>query len=105
MPALVAPPRNCIPDIGRKVKGDAPEHVEDLQPFACGMTGRSIEVLKPQDCEVLGTIPEWVQGQLYRNGPGAWDIQTRSGEMYSMAHWSVQLLLHVQQPAPTGYCM
>ena len=92
MPALVAPPRHCIPDIGRKVNGDAPDAAEELQPFACGMSGRSIEILEPHNCEVHGTIPDWLEGSLYRNGPGAWDIQTKSGETFSLAHWSAHLL-------------
>ena len=87
MPALVAPPRHCIPDISRKVGDGLPESFEDLQPFACGMTGRSPETLEPQGCEVQGDIPDWLQGQLYRNGPGVWDIQTKSGETFSLAHW------------------
>jgi len=91
MPALLAPPpRHFIHDIGQTVKDGASTGVEELQPFACGMSGRSVEVLEPQSCEVLGMLPEWLQGQLYRNGPGMWDIQTKSGEMFSFAHWSAQ---------------
>lgn len=87
MPALVAPPRHCIPDITRKVTGETDALVEDLQPFACGMTGRSVEVSEPQSCAVQGVFPHWLQGQLYRNGPGVWDVETKSGETFSLAHW------------------
>jgi len=87
MPALVAPPRHCIPDIRRKMKGETDALVEDLQPFACGMMGRSVEVLEPQSCEVQGVLPHWLQGQLYRNGPGVWDVETKCGETFSLAHW------------------
>lgn len=93
MPALVAPPpRHCIHDIGQKVKGSASALVEEFQPFACGMSGRSVEILKPQSCEVVGILPEWLQGQLFRNGPGMWDMHTKSGEMFSFAHWSAMPL-------------
>lgn len=102
MPALVAPPRHCIPDIGRKLTGDASEAIDELQPFACGMSGRSIEVLEPQNCDVQGVIPDWLQGSLYRNGPGAWDIQTKSGETFSMSHWSAHLL-HFNKPCTGIY--
>lgn len=96
MPALVAPPRHCIPDVTRKVKGESDAHVEDLQPFACGMTGRSVEVLEPQSCEVQGTFPHWLQGQLYRNGPGVWDVETKSGETFSLAHWYSMTVVELQ---------
>ena len=46
----------------------------DQQPFACGLTGTSAEVLEPRQCDVEGAIPSWLQGDLYRNGPGTWDI-------------------------------
>ena len=59
----------------------------DLQPFACGLTGTSVEVLEPRQCDVVGAVPSWLQGDLYRNGPGTFDVETNSGSMYSIAHW------------------
>ena len=102
MSALTEPPRHLLSDIGLRTKGDAhqsskirtvegtqdhmPEH-GDLQPFACGLTGTSVEVLEPRLCDVEVAIPSWLQGDLYRNGPGTFDIETKSGSVYSVAHW------------------
>ncbi|CAI6079727.1 unnamed protein product [Clonostachys chloroleuca] len=36
----------------------------------------------PAQLEVRGTIPSWVTGQLYRTGPGTWDVANFTGD-----HW------------------
>ena len=102
MTTLPEPPRHLLSEIGRRAKGDAHQSsgaataaetqhrtpkTGDLQPFACGLTGVSVEVLEPRQCSVEGTIPSWLQGDLYRNGPGTFDVDTRSGSVYSIAHW------------------
>lgn len=103
MSTLTEPPRHLLSEVGIRTKGDAhqsskvctvdgtqeqmaSEH-SDLQPFACGLTGTSVEVLDPRQCGVEGAIPSWLQGDLYRNGPGTFDIETKSGSVYSIAHW------------------
>ena len=85
--ALVAPPRHCVPEIGRQALGEEQDGHVELQSFACGLTGRCAEVPEPQACELQGTVPQWLQGDLYRNGPGTWDIKTKSGKIFSMGHW------------------
>lgn len=102
MSILPEPPRRLLSEIGRRANGDAHQssgpatvlgsqhHMPEagnLQPFACGLTGTSVEVLEPRQCDVEGNIPSWLQGDLYRNGPGTFDINTRSGSVYSIAHW------------------
>lgn len=102
MPSLSEPPRHLLPELGHKLLGHTgslkqlpkngstttPAHI-DLPPFACGLTGTSVEVLEPTRCDIDGAIPSWLEGNLYRNGPGVWDIQTKGGQMYSVAHWYV----------------
>ena len=99
MSLLSEPPRHLLSEIGRKVKNGAHHSIEeptvegsqapvpDLQPFACGLTGTSVEVLEPRQCDVEGSIPSWLQGDLYRNGPGTFDVETKGGSVYSIAHW------------------
>ncbi|CAH0045402.1 unnamed protein product [Clonostachys solani] len=36
----------------------------------------------PAKLEIRGTIPSWVTGQLYRTGPGTWDVGNFTGD-----HW------------------
>ncbi len=99
MPSLSEPPRHLLPELGRKLFGNTgslqqlpkngsitPAHA-DLPPFACGLTGTSVEVLEPRLCDVEGTVPSWLEGNLFRNGPGVWDIETKGGQTYSVAHW------------------
>ncbi len=99
MPSLSEPPRHLLPELGRKLFGHTgspkqlprngsitPAHA-DLPPFACGLTGTSVEVLEPRRCDVEGTVPSWLEGNLFRNGPGVWDIETKGGQTYSVAHW------------------
>ncbi|DBA84901.1 TPA: hypothetical protein ACH3X1_005915 [Trebouxia sp. C0004] len=100
MPSLSEPPRHLLPELGRKLFGHkgslkqlpengsttSPAHA-DLPPFACGLTGTSVEVLEPRRCEVEGIVPSWLEGNLFRNGPGVWDIETKGGQTYSVAHW------------------
>lgn len=103
MSTLPEPPRRLLSEIGLRTKGDAhqsskavnvertrdqlPSEQEHLQPFACGLMGTSVEVLEPRQCGVEGAIPSWLQGDLYRNGPGTFDVETTSGSVYSIAHW------------------
>ncbi|GFS43811.1 beta,beta-carotene 15,15'-dioxygenase, partial [Nephila pilipes] len=37
----------------------------------------------PQDAEIAGNIPDWVEGQLFRLGPAKWDFE----EGFSFNHW------------------
>ena len=101
MSTLLEPPRHLLPELGRKLKAaqnstgaarldgaQLKQHEQgDQQPFACALTGTSVEVLEPSQCDVEGTIPSWLEGDLYRNGPGTWDIETKNGSIYSLAHW------------------
>lgn len=104
MSTLPEPPRRLLSEIGLRTKGNAHQsskavigdktrdqlpsaEQENLQPFACGLMGTSVEVLEPRQCDVEGAIPSWLQGDLYRNGPGTFDVETKSGSVYSIAHW------------------
>ena len=101
MPTLLQPPRQLLSEIGRKAQALARPSTEgtrdvraqleyperDLEPFACALTGTSAEVLEPRHCDIEGIFPSWLHGDLFRNGPGTWDIETRNGSMYSLAHW------------------
>lgn len=97
MPSLPEPPRHLLPELGRRIAGrtDILKHTPqngspapaDLPPFACGLTGTSVEVMEPRHCEIEGTVPLWLEGDLFRNGPGTWDVKTKGGETYSVAHW------------------
>ena len=100
MPTLPEPPRHLLAEVGRRAvphrssakelaSGDPaskPAH-SDLPSFACGLTGTSVEVLDATPCQIEGTVPDWLEGDLLRNGPGTWDIETKSGQIYSLAHW------------------
>ena len=100
MPSLPEPPRQLLPELGRRAVGrsstakqlasdgsvTAPA-LADLPPFACGLTGTSVEVLEPRRCEVEGSVPSWLEGDLYRNGPGVWDVETKGGQVFSLPHW------------------
>ncbi|GIX74099.1 retinal Mueller cells isomerohydrolase [Caerostris extrusa] len=37
----------------------------------------------PQDADIIGDIPDWVEGQLFRLGPAKWDFD----EDFSLNHW------------------
>ena len=104
MSTLPEPPRRLLSEIGLRTKADRHQsskavavdrtreqlpsaEQKDLQPFACGLMGTSVEVLEPRQCDVEGAIPSWLQGDLYRNGPGTFDVETNSGSVYSIAHW------------------
>lgn len=107
MPSLPQPRADLLLEVGRRsvlVNGasKAPEHHTDQQlaPFACGMSGTPVEVPDARPCQLTGTLPTWLQGDLYRNGPGTFDIRTDSGRVFSVPHWcgrscslAVQLLL------------
>ncbi len=99
MPSLPEPPRHLLPELGHRAlgrkscakqsakKGSTTSAHADLQPFACGLTGTSVEVLEPRPCEIEGELPSWLEGDLFRNGPGVWDIETKGGQVYSLPHW------------------
>jgi hypothetical protein len=46
------------------------------------------EIIKDIELLVNGKIPEWLEGKLYRSGPGIYDISvTGSNQVVSIAHW------------------
>ncbi|KAG0364700.1 carotenoid oxygenase [Gamsiella multidivaricata] len=45
------------------------------------------EVLEPTPLTVKGTIPPWLEGALYRSGPGAYDLKSESGKDIHIQHW------------------
>lgn len=94
MPAVHQPPAHLLPEIGRRSvlsngasKGSSQATDQKLAPFACGMTGTPVEVPDARPCRVHGRLPQWLQGDLYRNGPGTFDIRTDAGQVFSIPHW------------------
>ncbi|KAJ3291568.1 hypothetical protein HDU79_002297 [Rhizoclosmatium sp. JEL0117] len=64
-------------------------NIDDPQwPFLAALTDfkQENEVLEPVECAVEGSIPGWLHGQLYRTGPGIFDIQAE-GRTISLDHW------------------
>ncbi|KAL1915497.1 uncharacterized protein VTP21DRAFT_6621 [Calcarisporiella thermophila] len=45
------------------------------------------EVLDPVPLTVKGAIPNWLEGVLYRSGPGNYDLTTDSGKDIHIQHW------------------
>ncbi|KAF9352746.1 hypothetical protein BGX26_009476 [Mortierella sp. AD094] len=45
------------------------------------------EVLKPTPLAVKGAIPPWLEGSLYRSGPGTWDLTSDDGNDVSFQSW------------------
>eukprot|EP01119_Soliformovum_irregulare_P004203 TRINITY_DN15211_c0_g1_i1.p1 TRINITY_DN15211_c0_g1~~TRINITY_DN15211_c0_g1_i1.p1 ORF type:complete len:490 (-),score=143.09 TRINITY_DN15211_c0_g1_i1:18-1487(-) len=45
------------------------------------------EIHDPIELEIKGNIPDWVQGSLYRNGPGIYDVKTNHGTTWRVGHW------------------
>lgn len=41
----------------------------------------------PIDLAVIGSIPAWAAGVLYRTGPGVSSIETHSGRLHNVSHW------------------
>lgn len=94
MPSLPQPRAALLAEIGRRIlpaeaASTAAGHDTDQQlvAFACGMSGTPAEVQDPQSCQVEGNLPSWLQGDLYRNGPGTFDIRTDNGKVFSVPHW------------------
>ena len=99
MPSLMHPPKHLLSEIGRRsvpaqVTRSGPDNGIDhkLAMFACGMTGTPAEVSDPQPCSIEGSFPMWLSGNLYRNGPGTFDVETKDGKVLSLAHWYTGLL-------------
>ncbi|KAG0043246.1 hypothetical protein BGZ83_011684 [Gryganskiella cystojenkinii] len=55
-------------------------------PYAAGYDN-SPEVLQPTPLTVKGTIPPWLEGVLYRSGPGTYDLKSESGKEIKIQHW------------------
>ena len=94
MPAVHQPPAHLLPEIGRRSvllngasKGAVQATDQKLAPFACGMSGTPVEVPDARPCRVHGSFPQWLRGDLYRNGPGTFDIRTDAGQVFSIPHW------------------
>lgn len=52
-----------------------------------GLTGKAATVRNAVACETVGKIPLWLEGSLYRNGPGIFDVTTKSGKTATVPHW------------------
>ncbi|KAF8927535.1 carotenoid oxygenase [Dissophora ornata] len=55
-------------------------------PYAAGYDNCP-EVLVPTPLTVTGTIPPWLEGALYRSGPGSYDLKSESGKDVHIQHW------------------
>ncbi|KAJ3016211.1 UNVERIFIED_CONTAM: hypothetical protein HDU68_012364, partial [Siphonaria sp. JEL0065] len=58
---------------------------DDKWPFTACMSD-GIEVPEPVECVVVGSIPTWLSGKLYRNGPGIYNVGTKERNV-SLHHW------------------
>ena len=99
MTSRMHPPKQFLSEIGRRSVPVNGTHQtagsgvdQQLAPFACGMTGTPAEVCDPQPCDIVGNFPVWLSGNLYRNGPGTFDVRTKDGGVVSLAHWYAGLL-------------
>lgn len=109
MPLLPQPQNGLLSEIGRRsvLPNGARKQADlaadqQLAPFACAMTGTPAEVPNARSCEMHGTLPDWLQGDLYRNGPGTFDIRTDGGQVYSIPHWCAPVQLHCPRQTPTA---
>lgn len=69
------------------INNTKPERQDDKEwPFVLGFEN-TVETVNPTECEVTGTIPSWVNGVLYRAGPGKFDIERNDGSVFSFSHW------------------
>ncbi|KAI9279226.1 carotenoid oxygenase [Umbelopsis sp. AD052] len=59
---------------------------EDLLPISQGFQTQP-QVLNPVECKVIGKIPNYVQGALYRAGPGTMHVDQVDGKRYETQHW------------------
>ena len=57
------------------------------ESFLAGLTGKAASVPEPIACTILGKMPEWLSGTLYRNGPGQFDVETKGGQTATVPHW------------------
>ncbi|KAG0304430.1 hypothetical protein BGZ98_005522 [Dissophora globulifera] len=55
-------------------------------PYAAGYENTP-EVLEPTPLTVKGAIPPWLEGALYRSGPGTFDLKSESGKDIHIQHW------------------
>jgi torulene dioxygenase len=62
------------------------ESSSQLADFALGLANVQ-EIAEPQPATVAGNIPTWLNGKLYRIGPGTYDIKSKDGKTVSFAHW------------------
>ncbi|KAG0251469.1 hypothetical protein DFQ27_008730 [Actinomortierella ambigua] len=45
------------------------------------------EVVEPVTLKVKGAIPSWLEGSLYRSGPGNYDLKSDAGKDVHIQHW------------------
>ncbi|KAF9957780.1 hypothetical protein BGZ72_001355 [Mortierella alpina] len=55
-------------------------------PYAAGYDNCP-ETLEPTPLTVKGTIPSWLEGALYRSGPGTYELESASGKQIHIEHW------------------
>ncbi|RKU46692.1 hypothetical protein DL546_008732 [Coniochaeta pulveracea] len=73
--------------------GDTSEIFPNLQneayldwPNEAGFLGLK-EQTEAIEIPVVGNIPTWTQGSLYRTGPGQYEIETNNGSVFRTDHW------------------
>lgn len=71
---------------GMATKVDIKDGSPKSAPFAKMFTSTK-EQLKPIDLVVDGKIPSYVQGSLYRNGPGIFEVTHSDGQTTPISHW------------------
>lgn len=63
-----------------------PDHMANTSTHRLGFMNCE-EVTRPLQLKVKGDLPDWVEGRLYRNGPGVFDIATARGKTVHIDHW------------------
>ena len=65
---------------------EMPKYADDPKwPFVAGLQNCR-EQLEPVDCEISGDFPNWLNGVLFRAGPGVFDIKINN-RIASFQHW------------------
>ncbi|KAG0341481.1 hypothetical protein BG004_006011 [Podila humilis] len=59
---------------------------EKAWPYAAGYDN-STETPDSIQLAVTGSIPEWLEGVLFRSGPGSYDLKSASGKDVHIQHW------------------
>jgi len=72
----------------QKWKDDADRLALDAPiPYKLGFTNMTELSITDEELKVEGDIPAWLNGTLFRGGPGVFDVKTISGNTKHVPHW------------------